>query len=98
MLGPASFTRLRVGLAAAKAIAYARKLPIAGASSLQAIAAAERGLVYAANEARKVELFVQAFPDGAPQGAVQVAFAPAPLLPDGARLLPEPPRAASGGL
>ena len=74
-LGPGSFTGLRVGLAAAKAIAYARKLPIAGASSLQAIAAAERGLVYAATEARKGELFVQAFRDGAPQGAVQVVMA-----------------------
>src|SRR5205085_2708667 len=32
-IGPGSFTGLRVGLACAKALAYARKLPIAGASS-----------------------------------------------------------------
>ena len=37
-LGPGSFTGLRVGLAAAKALCYARRWPIAGASSLQALA------------------------------------------------------------
>src|SRR5690349_14413397 len=45
-LGPGSFTGLRVGLAAAKAIAYARRLPLAGASSLQALALEHPGLVY----------------------------------------------------
>ena len=70
-LGPGSFTGLRVGLAAAKAIAYARRIPIAGASSLAAIALGQPGLVVAATEARKGELFAQAFRDGSPQGAVQ---------------------------
>jgi tRNA threonylcarbamoyl adenosine modification protein YeaZ len=74
-LGPGSFTGLRVGLAAAKAIAYARRLPIAGASSLQALAFESRGLVYAGTEARKGELFVQAFQDGQPQGQVRVTMA-----------------------
>src|SRR5213595_4251769 len=46
-LGPGSFTGLRVGLAAAKALSYARRLPIAGASSLQALALDAKGLVYA---------------------------------------------------
>ena len=73
-LGPGSFTGLRVGLAAAKAISYARKLPIAGASSLQALAYDQKGLVYAATEARKGELFVQAFQDGEPQGPVQITM------------------------
>ena len=83
-LGPGSFTGLRVGLAAAKAIAYARRLPLAGASSLQAIAHEQPGLVYAATEARKQELFVQAFRDGKPEGPVQIVmaadFAKQPLI------------------
>jgi len=74
-LGPGSFTGLRVGLAAAKALSYARRLPIAGASSLQALALDAKGLVYAATEARKGELFVQAFDGGHPQGPVQVVMA-----------------------
>ena len=74
-LGPGSFTGLRVGLAAAKAIAYARKLPIAGASSLQALAFGRPGRVHAATEARKNELFVQEFEDGQPRGPVQVVMA-----------------------
>ena len=74
-LGPGSFTGLRVGLAAAKAIAYARRLPLAGASSLQAIALGHPGRVWAATEARKNELFVQQFEGGRPLGDVQVVMA-----------------------
>jgi tRNA threonylcarbamoyladenosine biosynthesis protein TsaB len=96
-VGPGSFTGLRVGLAAAKAIAYARKLPLAGASSLQAIALGEPGLVYAATGARKGELFVQPFRDGVPQGPVQVVMAAELRLPAGARLVQKPPSAASVG-
>ena len=74
-LGPGSFTGLRVGLASAKALAYARRLPVAGASSLQALALDEPGLVYAATEARKGELFVQPFEHGQPVGPVQIVMA-----------------------
>ena len=74
-LGPGSFTGLRVGLAAAKALAYALRLPIAGASSLQALALDAQGPVHAATEARKGELFVQSFDKGEPQGPVQIAMA-----------------------
>jgi len=89
-LGPGSFTGLRVGLAAAKAIAYARRLPLAGASSLQAIALDQPGLVNAATEARKNELFIQTFRDGQPQGPVRIVMAadfhePVLLLPPPAR-------------
>lgn len=73
-LGPGSFTGLRVGLAAAKALAYARRLPIAGVSSLRALAHGQPGLVCAATDARKGELFAQLFRDGAPQGEVRVVF------------------------
>lgn len=37
-LGPGSFTGLRIGLATAKALGYAARIPIAGASSLAAVA------------------------------------------------------------
>jgi len=40
-LGPGSFTSLRVGLALAKGIALARKLPMIGISTLEVIAAAQ---------------------------------------------------------
>lgn len=96
-LGPGSFTGLRVGLAAAKAIAYARRVPIAGASSLQAIALDEPGTVYAATEARKGELFVQRFESGTPAGPVQVVLAADLRLPEGARLVRAAPRAAAVG-
>jgi len=96
-LGPGSFTGLRVGLAAAKAIAYARRIPIAGVSSLAAIALGEPGLVYAATGARKGELFTQSFRDGSAQGAVQVIRESDFRLPEGARLLRGPPSAASIG-
>ena len=48
----------------ALAIAWARRLPLAGAASLQAIAFGRPGRVFAATEARKRELFVQEFLDG----------------------------------
>jgi len=86
-LGPGSFTGLRVGLACAKAIAYARKIPIVGFSSLQALAAGQPGLVYAATEARKGELFVQPFEDGEPKGGIQVVQAAGLELPRDARLI-----------
>lgn len=93
-LGPGSFTGLRVGLAAAKALSYARKLPIAGASSLQALAFGQPGLVCAAIEARRGELFTQLFRDGMPSGQVAIVLA-ADLRLDGARLVRGTPSAAA---
>jgi tRNA threonylcarbamoyladenosine biosynthesis protein TsaB len=59
-IGPGSFTGLRVGLAAVKALAYARKLPVAGASSLRALALAARrpgDLLVPTLSARRGELY-----------------------------------------
>jgi tRNA threonylcarbamoyladenosine biosynthesis protein TsaB len=66
-LGPGSFTGLRVGAAAAKGLAYARRWPIAGCSSLHALALGaaahvEPGtLIVATTEARKGELYAAAY-------------------------------------
>ena len=65
-LGPGSFTGLRVGLASAKAIAYARKLPLLGASSLRGLARGVAGkgrLVVPTLEARKAELYAEVLED-----------------------------------
>jgi tRNA threonylcarbamoyladenosine biosynthesis protein TsaB len=66
-VGPGSFTGLRIGLAALKTIAYARKLPLAGVSSLHALAlsASTEGLVVPTLEARRGELYACAIEDGA---------------------------------
>ncbi|HYZ89598.1 MAG TPA: tRNA (adenosine(37)-N6)-threonylcarbamoyltransferase complex dimerization subunit type 1 TsaB [Myxococcales bacterium] len=59
-IGPGSFTGLRVGLASIKALAFARKLPLAGASSLRALAMATRrphDLIVPTLEARRNELY-----------------------------------------
>ncbi|MFL5408655.1 MAG: tRNA (adenosine(37)-N6)-threonylcarbamoyltransferase complex dimerization subunit type 1 TsaB, partial [Myxococcales bacterium] len=66
-IGPGSFTGLRVGLAALKTIAYARKLPLACASSLHALAlsAPAAGLVVPTLEARRGEVYACAIEDGA---------------------------------
>jgi tRNA threonylcarbamoyladenosine biosynthesis protein TsaB len=59
-LGPGSFTGLRIGLATAKALAYAARIPITGASSLAAVAleGPERGEVWPIAVARQQDLYV----------------------------------------
>ncbi len=59
-LGPGSFTGLRIGVATAKALAYAAKIKIAGASSLAAIAleGPEGGALLPCAVARRGELYV----------------------------------------
>lgn len=59
-LGPGSFTGLRIGLATVKGLAYARRVPVAGASSLAALAldGPEAVPVAAISVARRGELYV----------------------------------------
>jgi tRNA threonylcarbamoyladenosine biosynthesis protein TsaB len=59
-LGPGSFTGLRIGLATVKGLAYARRIPVCGASSLEALAleGPEGVPVAAIAVARRGELYV----------------------------------------
>ena len=63
-VGPGSFTGLRVGLAFAKAMALALEIPCLGIGTLEALAAsapADSPLVVAALDARRGQLYLQAF-------------------------------------
>lgn len=64
--GPGSFTGLRVGLAAIKALAEALNKPIAAVSLLEAVAVAGagRGRVYAALDAGRGEIYVGEYDRG----------------------------------
>jgi tRNA threonylcarbamoyladenosine biosynthesis protein TsaB len=69
-VGPGSFTGIRIGLAAAQAIALARKIEIVGVSTLSALAAPMvlepfEGVLAAAIDARHDQVYATAFgPDG----------------------------------
>ncbi len=87
-LGPGSFTGLRVGLATWKGLAYANRRPIAGASSLAAMAlaaapdAADGALLVPLLDARKGEIyagFYRARAGGIVALADEVALPPAAL-------------------
>jgi len=71
-IGPGGFTGLRISLATAKGLAYAAKLPLAGVSTLEAMALQARRLVPDAAaivpllDARKQEVYAGFYlPDGA---------------------------------
>jgi tRNA threonylcarbamoyladenosine biosynthesis protein TsaB len=88
-LGPGSFTGLRIGLATWKGLAYANRRPIAGCSSLAALAlaaaadAGEGALLVPLLDARKSEVyagFYRAEAGGLVQLADEVAVPPAVLV------------------
>jgi tRNA threonylcarbamoyladenosine biosynthesis protein TsaB len=65
-VGPGSFTGLRVGLAFAKGLSAALSVPAVGVGALEALAAeGGTGTVIAAIDAKRGQLYVQMFRDGA---------------------------------
>jgi tRNA threonylcarbamoyladenosine biosynthesis protein TsaB len=89
-VGPGSFTGLRIGIATARALAQARRLPVVGVSTLEALArGAEAEVVLAVLDARRGEVFA-----GGP-------FAPAALAPEAlaerVRAMPVAPLAVGDG-
>ena len=63
-VGPGSFTGLRVGIAFAKGLAASLGVPLVGVGALEALAAEADGLVFAVVDARRDQLYLQAFDDG----------------------------------
>jgi tRNA threonylcarbamoyladenosine biosynthesis protein TsaB len=63
-VGPGSFTGLRVGIAFAKGLALALDKPAVGVGTLEALAAEASGLVFPVIDARRGQVYLQAFEDG----------------------------------
>jgi len=68
-VGPGSFTGLRVGLAFAKGLGVALDIPVVGVGTLAAMGAGTTGFAAAAVDARRGQIYLQAFRDGQPLGA-----------------------------
>ncbi len=80
-IGPGSFTSLRMGLAAVRAMALALELPVAGVSTLEALAAGAPGAIPVI-DARRREVF--ALIDGEPRVLSPAELPAAMLVGDGA--------------
>ena len=104
-VGPGSFTGLRVGLAFAKGLSAALSIPAVGVGSLEALAKPFSGRVLSVLDAKRGQVYLQAFADGvavsAPDAlpletaAARVAeFAPEVMVGTGAPLLADMHRAA----
>lgn len=63
-VGPGSFTGLRVGVAFAKGLASALGVPAVGVGTLEAMAAPVAGLAFTVIDARREQVYCQAFEDG----------------------------------
>ncbi len=74
-VGPGSFTGLRVGLAFAKGLGVALNIPVAGIGTLEAIAASAEPtrLTVAVIDARRDQIYAQAFRQGAPEAPAAIA-------------------------
>jgi tRNA threonylcarbamoyladenosine biosynthesis protein TsaB len=72
-VGPGSFTGLRVGLAFAKGLGLALDIPVVGVGSLAALAEGRTGLVLAAADARRGQVYWQAFEGAAALGEAAVS-------------------------
>lgn len=80
-VGPGSFTGVRLGIAAARAMALALGLPVAGVSTLDALAAGAPGAIPVV-DARRREVF--AIVDGEARCLTPAELPPALLVGDGA--------------
>ncbi|MBW8813682.1 MAG: tRNA (adenosine(37)-N6)-threonylcarbamoyltransferase complex dimerization subunit type 1 TsaB [Caulobacterales bacterium] len=65
-VGPGSFTGLRVGVAFAKGLASALAIPAVGVGALEALGASAGGMTAAVIDARREQVYLQVFEDGAP--------------------------------
>ena len=63
-VGPGSFTGLRVGLAFAKGLGAALSIPVVGVGVLEALAQPLSGTVFAVLDAKRDQVYLQAFADG----------------------------------
>jgi tRNA threonylcarbamoyl adenosine modification protein YeaZ len=80
-IGPGSFTGVRMGVAAARGIALALDIPLAGVSTLDAVAAGAEGAIPVV-DARRREVF--ALIDGEPRVLAPGELPAATLVGDGA--------------
>lgn len=96
-VGPGTFTGLRIGLAAARGIAFAGKIPLAGVTTCEAVAHAvpedeRRGrTLLAAIDGKRADLFVQPFDE-----ALTALAAPDALMPEDAAKLVAGPAVLAG--
>ncbi|MBN9319976.1 MAG: tRNA (adenosine(37)-N6)-threonylcarbamoyltransferase complex dimerization subunit type 1 TsaB [Caulobacterales bacterium 68-7] len=78
-VGPGSFTGLRVGLAFAKGMGLALGVPLVGVGALEALAAGRNGRVAAVLDARREQVHLQVFEDGASLAAPEAVDIPVAL-------------------